>query len=119
GYPRAAQRSLSVSGVGELRWVSLPSTGPVRKIVHSTDSRWLAVEIAPSGGEHHQVWVVTTDPDDDTTHRVGATRPDGDTPGRPAGGTGRSFGTVSLVGWDTDWVLITATEPDGTAHSLR
>ncbi|MDL9944874.1 prolyl oligopeptidase family serine peptidase [Gordonia sp. ABSL11-1] len=108
GYPRAAQRSLSVDGVGELRWVRLRATGPVRKVVHSTDSRWLAVEIAPSGGEHHQVWVVTTDPDDDTAHRIGATRPDG-----------RSFGTVSLVGWDTDWVLITATEPDGTAHGLR
>ena len=61
GYPRAAQRSLSRSGVGELRWVKLPSTGPVRKIVHSNDSRWLAVELAPSGGEHHQVWVVTTE----------------------------------------------------------
>ncbi|WP_232017222.1 S9 family peptidase [Gordonia insulae] len=108
GYPRAAQRSLSKDGVGDLRWVRLRATGPVRKVIHSTDSRWLAVEIAPSGGEHHQVWVVTTDADDDTAHRIGATRPDG-----------RSFGTVALVGWDTDWVLITATEPDGTAHALR
>ncbi|MFW0795553.1 prolyl oligopeptidase family serine peptidase [Gordonia sp. CPCC 205515] len=108
GYPRAAQRSLSRDGVGDLRWVHIRSTGPVRKVVHSTDSRWLAVEIAPSGGEHHQVWVVTTDPDDDTMHRIAATRPDG-----------RSFGTVSLVGWDTDWVLIVATDIDGTAHSLR
>ncbi|MAU82273.1 prolyl oligopeptidase family serine peptidase [Gordonia sp. Z-3] len=108
GYPRAAQRSLSTDGVGELRWVRLRANGPVRRVIHSTDSRWLAVEIAPSGGEHHQVWVVTTDAEDDTAYRVGATRPDG-----------RSFGTVSLVGWDTDWVLITATEPDGTAHSLR
>ncbi|MYR08734.1 prolyl oligopeptidase family serine peptidase [Gordonia sp. SID5947] len=119
GYPRAAQRSLSIAGVGELRWVSLPATGPVRKIVHSTDSRWLAVEIAPSGGEHHQVWVVTTDPDDDTAHRIGATRTDGDGQSHSHLAGGRSFGTVSLVGWDTDWVLITATESDGTAHSLR
>ncbi|MGV9712955.1 prolyl oligopeptidase family serine peptidase [Gordonia sp. NPDC003424] len=108
GYPRAAQRSLSRDGVGELRWVRLRSTGPVRRVVHSTDGRWLAVEIAPSGGEHHQVWVVTTDPDDDTMHRIAATRPDG-----------RSFSTVSLVGWDTDWVLIIATDIDGTAHALR
>ena len=108
GYPRAAQRSLSRDGVGELRWVQLRSTGPVRKVVHSTDGRWLAVEIAPSGGEHHQVWVVTTDPDDDTAHRIAATRPDG-----------RSFGTVGLVGWDTDWVLITAIDQDGTSHALR
>lgn len=108
GYPRAAQRSLSREGVGDLRWVQVRSTGPVHKVVHSTDSRWLAVEIAPSGGEHHQVWVVTTDPDDDTMHRIAATRPDG-----------RSFGTVALVGWDTDWVLIIATDIDGTAHSLR
>lgn len=108
GYPRAAQRSLSRSGVGELRWVKLPSTGPVRKIVHSNDSRWLAVELAPSGGEHHQVWVVTTDPDDDASHRIAATRPDG-----------RSYGTVRLVGWDTDWVLLTAIDNDGTTHALR
>ncbi|GAB89976.1 peptidase S9 family protein [Gordonia rhizosphera NBRC 16068] len=108
GYPRAAQRSLSVDGVGELRWVRLRSTGPVRRVIHSKDGKWLAVEIAPSGGEHHQVWVVTTDPDDDTAHWIAATRPDG-----------RTFGTVTLVGWDTDWVLITAIDIDGTAHSLR
>ncbi|MEE3851098.1 prolyl oligopeptidase family serine peptidase [Gordonia sp. LSe1-13] len=108
GYPRAAQRSLSVDGVGDLRWVRLRANGPVRRVVHSTDGRWLAIEIAPSGGEHHQVWVVTTDPEDDTAFRVGTTRPDG-----------RSFRTVTLVGWDTDWVLLTATDSDGTAHSLR
>ncbi|MCH5644703.1 MULTISPECIES: S9 family peptidase [unclassified Gordonia (in: high G+C Gram-positive bacteria)] len=119
GYPRAAQRSLSRGGVGELRWVRIPASGPVRKLVHSTDGRWLAVEIAPGGGEHHQVWVVTTNPDDDIAHRVGAVRTDGD-PGRPTRvASGRSFGTVTLVGWDTDWVLLTATELDGTAHALR
>lgn len=107
GYPRAAQRDLSPEGIGELRWVQTPATGPVRKVMHSTDGQWLAVEIAPSGGEHHQVWVVTTDPDDPRSHRVG-TRTDG-----------RAFGTVSLVGWDTDWVLLSATELDGPVHSLR
>ncbi|WP_245649980.1 S9 family peptidase [Millisia brevis] len=108
GYPAAAQRELSEEGVGDLRWVRIPSTGPVRKVVHSADGRWLAVEVAPSGGEHHQVWVVTTDPDDNTAHRLGAERTDG-----------RSFATVSLVDWDGDAVLLTATEVDGTAHSLR
>lgn len=108
GYPRAAQRALTVDGVEELRWVRIPASGPVRKLVHSTDGRWLAVEVAPRGGEHHQVWAVTTDPDDDTAYRLGAERT-----------TGRGFATVSLVRWDADWVLLTATEPDGTAHSLR
>lgn len=116
GYPRAAQRVLTPDGVGELRWVRVPATGPVRKLVHSSDGQWLAVELAPGGGEHHQVWVVTTDPDDDTAHRVAAIRPDGNP---YTAGAGRSFGTVTLVGWDTDWVLITATATDGTAHSLR
>lgn len=116
GYPRAAQRVLTADGVGELRWVRVPATGPVRKLVHSSDGLWLAVELAPGGGEHHQVWVVTTHPDDETAHRVAATRPDAD-PYTP--GTGRPFGTVTLVGWDTDWVLITATDTDGTAYSLR
>ncbi|MGV9668982.1 prolyl oligopeptidase family serine peptidase [Gordonia sp. NPDC003504] len=115
GYPRAAQRILTPEGVGELRWVRVPATGPVRKLVHSSDGQWLAVELAPGGGEHHQVWVVTTNPDDDTAHRVAATRSDGD----PYAPGGRSFGTVTLVGWDTDWVLITATDTGGTAHSLR
>lgn len=121
GYPRAAQRTLTVDGVGELRWVRVPATGPVRKLVHSSDGQWLAVELAPSGGEHHQVWVVTTDPDDDVAHRIAATLGD-PTPERGVHGTsggGRSFGTVTLVGWDTDWVLISAIESDGTAHSLR
>ncbi|MGC5248974.1 alpha/beta hydrolase family protein [Gordonia sp. DT219] len=116
GYPRAAQRVLTTEGVGELRWVRVPATGPVRKVEHSSDGQWLAVELAPSGGERHQVWVVTTDPGDDTAHRVAGLRPDGN-PYTP--GAGLSFGTVTLVGWDADWVLITATATDGTAHSLR
>lgn len=121
GYPRAAQRVLSPEGVGELRWVTVPATGPVRKLVHSMDGEWLAVELAPSGGEHHQVWVVTTDPDDDRSHRIGSNRQEteSDWSNRATLGSRRSFGTVSLVGWDTDWVLITATTPDGTAYSVR
>ncbi|MDL9937907.1 alpha/beta fold hydrolase [Gordonia sp. ABSL1-1] len=108
GDPRATQRALSPSGVGPRRDVEIPATGPVRRLMHSADGRWLAVEVAPGGGEHHQVWVVTTDPDDDTAFRIDGARPDAP-----------PFATMTLVGWDTDWVLITATTADGTGHGLR
>ncbi len=113
GYPRAAQRLLSRAGVGPLRWVRVPCAGPVRRVMHSADGRWLAVEVSPGGGEHHQVWTVTTDPDDHTTHRI-ATRP----PTAP-GSESIGFATVELIGWDSDHVLITGIAPDGTAHALR
>ncbi|GAB2659788.1 alpha/beta fold hydrolase [Gordonia jinhuaensis] len=109
GYPRAAQRTLSASsGVGELRWVRLPASGPAHKIEHSADGEWLAVEIAPGGGERSQVWAVTTDPEDATSFRIAAKLPDGS-----------AYATVELVGWNAEHVLITATEHDGTAHALQ
>ncbi|SIS14989.1 Dipeptidyl aminopeptidase/acylaminoacyl peptidase [Williamsia sterculiae] len=109
GYPRAAQRSLSrKTGVGPMRWVRIPAAGPARTVVHSANGRWLAVEIAPSGGEHHQVWAVTTDAEDDTAYRIAAVQADG-----------TAYATVELVGWDANLVLITATESDGTAHALQ
>jgi dipeptidyl aminopeptidase/acylaminoacyl peptidase len=83
--------------------VDLPCTGPVRKLIHSADGHWLACEVAPGGGEHHQVWVVTTDPEDTAAHRVAAA--DG-------------YATVELIGWDVNRVQLTATESDGTAHAL-
>jgi dipeptidyl aminopeptidase/acylaminoacyl peptidase len=103
GYPCAVQRSLSRAGAGPLRTVDLPSTGPVRKLIHSADGHWLACEVAPGGGEHHQVWVVTTDPDDPTAYRVAAAD---------------DYATVELIGWDVNRVQLTAIEADGTAHAL-
>ena len=103
GYPRAVQRSLSRAGAGPLRMVDLPCTGPVRKLIHSADGHWLACEVAPGGGEHHQVWVVTTDPHDTAAHRVAAAD---------------DYATVELIGWDVNRVQLTATEADGTAHAL-
>lgn len=103
GYPRAVQRSLSRAGAGPLRLVDLPCVGPVRKLIHSADGHWLACEVAPGGGEHHQVWVVTTDPADPAAHRVAAAD---------------DYATVELIGWDVNRVQLTATEADGTAHAL-
>lgn len=108
GYPRAAQRTLSRDGAGPMRPVELPSPGPVRKLIHSADGHWLACEVAPGGGEHHQVWVVTTDPDDPAAVRVGA----------PETLATMHYATVELIGWDSNRVLLTAIEADGTAHAL-
>lgn len=108
GYPRAAQRTLDRSGAGPMRPVELPCPGPVRKLIHSADGHWLACEVAPGGGEHHQVFVVTTDPDDHAAIRVGA----------PDTIATVDYATVELIGWDSNRVLLTAIEADGVAHAL-
>ncbi|PXW31101.1 UNVERIFIED_CONTAM: prolyl oligopeptidase family protein [Williamsia faeni] len=112
GYPRAAQRTLHRDGAGPMRAVELPCPGPVRTLIHSPDGHWLACEVAPGGGEHHQVWIVTTDPDDPAAIRVGA--PEDLTAGEHTTG----YATVQLIGWDANRVLLNGIEPDGTAHAL-
>jgi dipeptidyl aminopeptidase/acylaminoacyl peptidase len=112
GYPRAAQRTLQRDGAGPMRPVELPCPGPVRTLIHSPDGHWLACEVAPGGGEHHQVWIVTTDPDDPAAIRVGAPED------LAAGNHTTGYATVALIGWDANRVLLSAIEPDATAHAL-
>src|SRR5271156_6970494 len=64
GYPRAVQRFLRGRRPSSSRDVELPVEGPVSRVIHSADGRWLACEGAPHGGTRTQIWVVTNDPDD-------------------------------------------------------
>ncbi len=50
GYPRAVQRFLRGRRASSSRDVELPVQGPVSRVIHSADGRWLACEVAPDGG---------------------------------------------------------------------
>ncbi|MCX5041611.1 prolyl oligopeptidase family serine peptidase [Aldersonia sp. NBC_00410] len=101
GYPRAVQRFLSGRRTTSARWVQLPVDGPITRVIHSADGRWLACQVAPHGGNRTQVWVVTTDPDDRAARRLGTA----DDP------------MVELVGWDGTLVALVATDEEGVAEA--
>lgn len=101
GYPWAVQRFLSGQECSTDRRVELPVPGPVTRIVHSADSRHLACQLAPYGGNRTQVWVVRTDPDDHSACLVGA----------------QDACSAELVGWDGNKVALTATDDDGVAEA--
>lgn len=101
GYPRAVQRYLNGLEVTRSRFVTLPVEGPITKVMHSPDSRWLACQTSPHAGNRSQVWVVTTDPADPGAWRV-------DDPDAPS---------ADLVGWNGRRVAITIEHADGTGEA--
>ncbi|WP_425307742.1 prolyl oligopeptidase family serine peptidase [Ammonicoccus fulvus] len=101
GYPRAVQRYLTGTRVSASRFVNLPVIGPVTKVAYSPDSRWLACQVRPEGGERSQVWLVTNDPADSRAWRVGT---DDDT-------------KDELVGWDGLRIAVNVEHDDCTAES--
>lgn len=101
GYPRAVQRFLSGRRTSSARWVELPVVGPITKILHSADGRWLACQVAPDAGTRTQVWVVSTDPDDRAARRLGSA----------------DDSTVDLVAWDGNLVAVTATDEEGVSEA--
>ena len=105
GYPRAVQRFLDGVEVSASRYVRLPVEGPITKVIHSPDGHWLACQVAPHAGNRSQVWVVTTDPADDSARRV-----DTDTDERD--------GSAEVVGWDGTLVALTVEGRDGIGESL-
>lgn len=105
GYPRAVQRFLRGWRASSSRDVELPVEGPVTRVIHSADGHWLACEVAPLGGTHTQIWVVTTDPDDRDAHRIDRW-PDG-----------APEGTAQLIGWDGRLVAAILTGQDGIGSS--
>lgn len=114
GYPRGVQQFLDGTSVRDGRYVTLPVEGPITKVVHSPDGRWLACAVLPHAGDRAQVWAVTTDPTDRRAIWV----------------DGSGAETAELVGWDEDRVAITVEGPDcvgearlvdpstGAAHEL-
>jgi dipeptidyl aminopeptidase/acylaminoacyl peptidase len=109
GYPRAVQRFLHdrrawgrLSLAGDLaRDVVLPIDGPVSRVIHSPDGRWLACEVAPAGGTVKQIWLVTTDPDDLSAWRIDR----------------QKQGTAELIGWSGTWVAAILTADNGVGAS--
>lgn len=103
GYPRAVQCPLGPDGLvvpGAERDVVLPVEGPVRRVAYSPDGRWLACEVAPDGGEREYIWLVTTDPEDDSAYPLNA----------PGDATER------IVGWDGGRLAVTAFDSEGVAE---
>ncbi|WP_432559884.1 alpha/beta hydrolase family protein [Granulicoccus sp. GXG6511] len=107
GYPRAVQRYLtrtdatSAPQVSTSRFVKLPVQGPVRKVIHSPDSKWLACQVDPDGGERSQVWVVTNDPTDKSAWRINEAEDV----------------NAELVGWDGHRIAITVEDDDCIGES--
>jgi dipeptidyl aminopeptidase/acylaminoacyl peptidase len=101
GYPRAVQRFLRGWRASSSRDVVLPVDGPVSRVIHSPDGRWLACEVAPDGGNLKQIWLVTTDPDDPSARRI----------------DGQDSGTAELVGWDGIRVAAILTGENGIGSS--
>lgn len=64
GYPFAVQAQLTEEGLGEERRVRLPVEGPVTRVLHSPDGRWVACEVSPKGSERTETFIVSTNPAD-------------------------------------------------------
>ncbi|OBF60261.1 peptidase S9 [Mycobacterium sp. 852002-50816_SCH5313054-b] len=101
GYPHAVQRFLHGRQFSAPRNVELPVEGPVSRVVHSADGHWLACEVAPEGGTRHQIWVVTTDPEDRMAWRADR----------------EEDGTAELIGWDGTRIAAILTGEDGVGQS--
>ena len=100
GYPHVVQRDLTAPDAAAERRVDLPVAGAVRHIAYSADSRWLACEVAPDGGERGHVWLVTSDPDDESAHRLDRL----------------ADLTAHIVCWDGTTLALTAIDGTGMAE---
>lgn len=102
-YPFALQIPLDANGEpipGQEREVNLPIKGGVRRVLYSPDGTWLACEVSPDGGDHEQIWFVTTNPDDPNAYMVDLA----------------AYKTVELVSWEDDYVAVSAYDHDGTVE---
>lgn len=97
GYPKAVQVALTDDGLGDERPVQLPVDGPVTRVLHSPDARWIACEVSPLGTERLETWLVSTDP-----AVPGATR-------LQLSGDAKT----TLVEWDRDKLAMDAVAADG------
>lgn len=97
GYPRAVQVALTDDGLGPERPVQLPVDGPVTRVLHSPDARWIACEVSPRGTERLETWLVSTDPAVPGARRLQLS---GDA-------------KTTLVEWDRDRLAMDAVGADG------
>ena len=61
-YPYAVQVALENGRLGEERPVQLPVEGPVTRVLHSPNGKWIACEVSPKGSERLETFTVSTDP---------------------------------------------------------
>lgn len=101
GYPKAVQVQLTADGLGPERIVDLPVDGPVTRVLHSPDARWIACEVSPRGTERLETWLVSTDPT-----VPGATR-------LQLSGDAKTV----LVEWDRDKLAMDAITADGITEA--
>lgn len=102
-YPLAIQIPLDAKGdpvSGQEREVVLPIEGAVRRVLYSPNGEWLACEVAPDGGDHEQIWFVTTNPEDPNAYMVDLA----------------AYATVELVSWEDEYVAVSAYDRDGTVE---
>lgn len=97
GYPKAVQVALTDDGLGDERPVQLPVDGPVTRVLHSPDARWIACEVSPLGTERLETWLVSTDPAVPGAKRLQLS---GDA-------------KTTLVEWDRDKLAMDAVGADG------
>lgn len=101
-YPYAVQATILPDGsVGKERPVNIPVDGPVTRVLHSPDGKWLACEAAPKGSEYSEIWLVTTDPSDSSAKGV-------NTP---------SDLRVRIVEWDNEYLAVAALQDDGITEA--
>lgn len=101
GYPHAVQRQLLADGIGVERPVQLPVDGPVTRILHSPDAKWIACEVSPLGTERLETWLVSTDPE-----------VPGATPLRM-----QKDKKTTLVEWDNHLLAMNAVDESGINHA--
>ena len=100
GLPVAMQAPLVNGVLGDARRIDIPTSGPAVAVRYSPHAHWLAVEVAPSGTERTEIWLVSTDPDDDSAVPL---RDDTDA-------------KTSLVEWDAGHLAVDAVRGDGLAE---
>lgn len=100
GLPVAMQAPLVNGVLGDARRIRIPTSGPAVAVRYSPHAHWLAVEIAPEGTERTEIWLVSTDPGDDSAVLL---RDDTDA-------------KTSLVEWDAGHLAVDAVREDGLAE---
>lgn len=97
GYPHAVQQEITDEGLGVERPVKLPVEGPVTRVLHSPNGKWIACEVSPRGTERLETWLVSTNPAVDGARPL---RMDADM-------------RATLVEWDGDLLAMNAVDAKG------
>ncbi|WP_426707657.1 alpha/beta hydrolase family protein [Corynebacterium auriscanis] len=100
-YPYAVQVALENGELGEERHVQLPVEGPVTRVLHSPDGKWIACEVSPKGSERLETFTVSTDPA---------------VPGAQALRNTHDAKTT-LVEWDGTYLAMDAVASDGVSEA--